>query len=277
MQKYLPTSKRVLQLIQESDKTNAKLKQLTRRRKQLIKEKVAIMHRFNADLQSCAPDLKLITSSVDNLWFLRFFTLKKDIRELARVHTNTILKIKHLGVKKLSLIKAWQKEARFNSDLDLIAPMLYEDAIRILELKTKIKELEKHIAKLIPSSHIAKTIQTIPGFATITSAELAGEIGTLERFESEASLALYLGMTNLNKDSGKQKGSKRSISTNRHAKMAIITATMKHAQHVKESKLYIEKKRAEGKKYQQAIRSLGRHLVRIIWSMIKQDRAYEIR
>ena len=129
MQKYLPTSKRVLQLIQESDKTNAKLKQLTRRRKQLIKEKVAIMHRFNADLQSCAPDLKLITSSVDNLWFLRFFTLKKDIRELARVHTSTILKIKHLGVKKLSLIKAWQKEARFNSDLDLIAPMLYEDAI----------------------------------------------------------------------------------------------------------------------------------------------------
>ncbi len=69
----------------------------------------------------------------------------------------------------------------------------------------------------------------------------------------------------------------RSISTNRHAKMAIITATMKHAQYVKESKLYIEKKRAEGKKYQQAIRSLGRHLVRVIWSMIKQDRAYEIR
>jgi hypothetical protein len=59
--------------------------------------------------------------------------------------------------------------------------------------------------------------------------------------------------------------------------MTMITATMKHTQHVEESKRYLEKKKAEGKKYQQAIRSIERHLVRVIWSMIQQDRAYEIR
>jgi transposase len=115
------------------------------------------------------------------------------------------------------------------------------------------------------------------GFAHVSAGSLAGEIGTLERFESEASLALYLGVANLDNSSGKSKGSKRNLATNKQAKMAMITATMKHAQHVEESKKYIEKKISEGKRYQQAIRSMARHLVRVIWSMIQQERAYEIR
>jgi len=52
---------------------------------------------------------------------------------------------------------------------------------------------------------------------------------------------------------------------------------MKHTQHIEESKKYLEKEKAEGKKYQQAICSIGRHLVRVIWNMIQQDRAYVIK
>ena len=155
--------------------------------------------------------------------------------------------------------------------------MLYDDALRILELKEKIKALEIQIKELIPSSKIARIIQTIPGFAHVSAGSLAGEIDNLERFESEASLALYLGMTNLDNSSGKHKGSKKNLSTNRHAKMAMLTATMKHVQHVEESNKYLEKKISEGKRYQQAIRSIARHLVRVIWNMIHQDREYEIR
>ncbi len=277
LQKHLPASKKVLQEIKPFDDINAKLKKLTRRRKQLVQEKVALINRFSTELQSVAPDLKLITGAVDNLWFLRFFTLKEDMRDLIRLRASTILKIKHLGPMKIALIQAWQKEAAFSPELEYTASMLYEDAIRILELKEKINQLKDDIAELIPLSHIAKTIETIPGFATISAGELAGEIGTLDRFNSEASLALYLGMTNLDNSSGKHRGSKRSLSTNRHAKMAMITATMKHTQHVEESKKYLEKKKANGKKYQQAIRSIGRHLVRVIWNMIQQDRAYVIK
>lgn len=277
LQKHLPASKQVLQEISPFDHTNTRLKKLTRRRKQLVQEKIALINRFSTELQSVAPDLKSITTAVDNLWFLRFLTLKEDMRDLVRLRASTILKIKHLGPMKIALIQAWQKEATFSPELEYTAPMLYEDASRILELKEKINQLQDDIAQLIPLSHIAKTIETIPGFATISSGELAGEIGTLDRFNSEASLALYLGMTNLDNSSGKYRGSKRSISTNRHAKMAMITATMKHTQHVEESKKYLEKKIAEGKRYQQAIRSIGRHLVRVIWNMIQQDRAYVIK
>ena len=41
-----------------------------------------------------------------------------------------------------------------------------------------------------------------PALETICSSELPGEIGTLVCFESEASLAMYLGMTVLDISSG---------------------------------------------------------------------------
>ncbi len=277
LQKHLPIAKKVLQEIKPSDDVNQKLKKLTRRRRQLVNEKVAISNRFSSDLQAVAPDLKAITKSIDNLWFLRFMTLRDDIRNLARVRESSILGVKYLGAKTLCIIQKWQKGATFSNELEYTACMIYDDAMRLLELKDKINKLTKQIDTLNSDSTIASHIKTIPGFATISAGELAGEIGTLKRFESEGSLALYLGMTNLDNSSGKQKGSKRNLATNRHAKNAMITATMKHVMYTDESKKYLKKKISEGKRYQQAIRSIGRHLVRVIWSMIKNDRSYEIR
>ena len=277
LRKHLPIAKEVLQEVKPSDTTNAQLKKLTRRRKQLVEERKAIANRFGSDLQAEVPDLKATTSSVDNLWFLRFITLRDNLVSLSRLHRNSIESIPYLSFKNVEKIIAWQKDARFTKSIEYISSMLYDDAMRILALKDKIKELEIQIKALIPSSKIATLIQTIPGFAHVSAGSLAGEIVTLERFESEASLALYLGVTNLDNSSGKSKGSKRNLATNRQAKMVMITATMKHTQHVEESKKYIEKKISEGKRYQQAIRSMARHLVRVIWNMLQQDRAYEIR
>ncbi|MDF1880061.1 IS110 family transposase [Sulfurimonas sp. MAG313] len=276
-QNHLPLAKEVLQEVIPSSENNIILKKLSRRRKQLVEEKIALTNRFGSDLQAVAPDLKNISLSIENLWFLRFFTLRDDLRHLVKLHRSTIEGIKHLGPMRSSIIAQWKKQASFSNDVQTVASMLYDDAVRILQLKEKIKDLEAQMKVLVPHSKIARLIETIPGFATVTASELAGEIGNIERFKSERSLALYVGMTNLDNSSGKRISSKRSISTNRHAKMAMLTATMKHTQHVEESKIYLAKKIAEGKRYQQGIRSMGRHLIRVIWNMIQNDRAYEIR
>ena len=61
------------------------------------------------------------------------------------------------------------------------------------------------------------------------------------------------------------------------AKAAMMTAVARHIDCVPESKAYYDRKRAEGKKHNQAVRALGRHLVRVIWSMLKNERDYELR
>jgi 50S ribosomal subunit-associated GTPase HflX len=46
---------------------------------------------------------------------------------------------------------------------------------------------------------------------------------------------------------------------------------------VPEARTYYEKKRREGKDHHQAMRSLARYLVKIIWAMAKNDRPYIIK
>ncbi|RFC37226.1 MAG: hypothetical protein DID92_2727743290 [Candidatus Nitrotoga sp. SPKER] len=57
----------------------------------------------------------------------------------------------------------------------------------------------------------------------------------------------------------------------------MMTAVARHITNAPLSRTYYDKKRAEGKKHNQAIRSLGRHLVRVIWALVKKGRKYEIR
>ncbi len=57
-----------------------------------------------------------------------------------------------------------------------------------------IKALEQKIVSSAAQSELAQTIGSIPGFGKISRAELAGEIGTMARFDSEAGLAIYLGI-----------------------------------------------------------------------------------
>jgi hypothetical protein len=57
----------------------------------------------------------------------------------------------------------------------------------------------------------------------------------------------------------------------------MMTAVDRHRKCVPESQRYYEKKRREGKKHNQAIRALGRHLCRIIFRMLKDNRLYEIK
>lgn len=64
---------------------------------------------------------------------------------------------------------------------------------------------------------------------------------------------------------------------NTRAKKAMMAAVARHMDNVEESKNYYNKKLAEGKKNNQAVRALGRHLVRVIWSMLKRNRDYELR
>jgi len=271
---HLPMAKDVLQEVRKSPRENEILKRLSRRRRRLVNERVRVLNNIQADLQAVCPGLLAITVEANNLWFLRFITSTDDLRKLARVREATIRKIPGIGAKYASIILSWQKQAQFSHDVEWVGEMIQEDAVRILELHDKIKSLEARMEEIAQESQIAQTLSTIPGFGDICIAELAGEIGTIERFNNESSLALYLGMTNLDNSSGKQKGSKPPRQVNARAKAAMMTATDRHRKRVPQSQNYYEKKRSQGKKHNQALRALGRHLCRIIFKMLQENRGY---
>ncbi|ADE15096.1 transposase IS116/IS110/IS902 family protein [Nitrosococcus halophilus Nc 4] len=274
---HLAVAKDVLQEVMPTPQENDKLKRLSRRRRALVEEKTRVLSRLQSDLQAVCPGLLAITQEAENLWFLRFLTCSTELTKLSRLRPSTLMKIPGVGRQYASIIQQWQKNASFSHEVDWVGEMIIEDARRILDLRDKIKALEARCKAVMNHSTIAPLTDSIPGFALVCSSELAGEIGTIDRFASERSLALYLGMANLDHSSGKFHGSKAPKHVNKRAKGAMMTGVDRHRKCVPESQRYYEKKRAEGKSHNQAIRALGRQLCRIIFKMLKQNRAYEIR
>jgi transposase len=84
-------------------------------------------------------------------------------------------------------------------------------------------------------------------------------------------------MAPLDNSSGRRKGTRHAKQVNIRARTAMMTAMNRHILRVGESEQYYRKKRNEGKKHNQAIRSLGRHMVRVLWSMIRNGHFYENR
>ena len=63
---------------------------------------------------------------------------------------------------------------------------------------------------------------------------------------------------------------------NVRAKAAMMIATAKNTASVPQSRAFYDKKRSQGKTHNQALRALGRNLVRVMWSMFKHGRDYTI-
>jgi len=274
LQSHLPLAKGVLQAVEPVPEANRRLKRIARRRRQLVNEKIRVQNRLQSDLQAVCPSLLDITKSVDNLWFLHFLTCRELLPKLQRLHIKSLLEIPGVGLNYASLIRDWQSQARFSDEAEYVCPMILEDARRLLALMTTIKALESEIDQQMTDSVCAQHIDTIPGFGRVCSAELAGEIGTLDRFPKQSSFSLYLGMAPLDNQSGAHKGAKPPKHVNTRARRAMMTAACRHMACVPESRAYYDKKRAEGKTHNKAVRALGRHLSRVIWSMLRDDRDY---
>ena len=273
----LAIARGVLQEIVAATQEAERLKRLTRRRRQLVNEKVRVLNRMQSDLQAVCPGLLAITAEADNLWFLSLLGAREDIRRLAGLRPTSLLALEGVGRAYCAKIEAWQREALFSHEAEWAGPMIVADARRVLALKGEIAALDQLIEPLIDGCETARRLRTIPGFGPTCSGELAGEIGAIERFATEASLALYLGMAVLDHSSGTHTGTKRPRQVNARAKAAMMTAVARHMEQVPSSRAYYDKKRAQGKMHNQAVRALGRQLVRVIWSMLKHQRDYEVR
>src|SRR5207244_4421642 len=90
-------------------------------------------------------------------------------------------------------------------------------------------------------------------------------------------MEIYTCMVTLQNRKGKYQRNKPTKHNNTRSKAAIMTALDRHRKYVPQSQKYYEKKRAQGKSHNQAIRALGRHLCRIIYKMLKEKREYEVR
>lgn len=253
------------------------LRALTQRRRRLVQERTRMSSRLQAQLQALCPGLISITGSVGNLWFLNFLKCRPQLDQLRRLRPTTALKIAGVGQLRAAAIGRWQGDCEVSQDATWMSPLVQADVARLLQLRLEILQLERLLPKVGAECRLFQLLFSIPGFGVIAAAELSARIGPLHRFPTSDALALYLGVAPLDYSSGKRSGSRRARLVNRAAKNALCQATGRHRRLVDESRRFYERKMQQnGGRYAKAIRALARHLVRVIWSMAKNDREYKI-
>ena len=146
--------------------------------------------------------------------------------------------------------------------------------IRFMEKQKKEldQEIKKHM-KLIPN-----TLLSIPGFGPVCTAGILAEIGCIERFKSQASLAKYAGLAWTQHQSAEfEAENTKSISSgNRYLKYYLHEAALLLVSCNTEYKNFYKRKYDEVKlhKHKRALALTARKLVRLVFHLLKYQCLY---
>ena len=145
----------------------------------------------------------------------------------------------------------------------------------IQELTIEINEIEAAI-KRIMDEEIHSPILTIPGISYRMGAMIIAEIGDFSRFDSADKILAYAGMFPSTYQSGQLDNcySHMEKRGSRYLRYALYNATKYVCQWDESFRVYLEKKRSEGKHYNVALSHASKKLVRLIFALEKSGQAY---
>lgn len=261
------------------------LKQLTRFRAHLVKERTALKNRLTSIADRTFPELAGLFSdkhsatahailgeygSAAKVASTDIRTLTKTVKRASRGHFNRA---------KADQIKA---AARNSVGTTFAADALSFEARRVTELIAyldgEVATLDAEIARLL-DAEIGGILQTIPGVGPVCAAVIAAEIGDPDRFEDPRKLVAFAGMDATKFQSGKFEGSEQHMSKRGSAPLrdALMTAADKARIYDPYFGDYYDSLRAKGKHHYVAISAVARKLCGVILALLKERRPYEPR
>ena len=148
----------------------------------------------------------------------------------------------------------------------------YMEHIRYTE--KQIAELDEKIAELY--SHFNTPLTTIPGIGPTLAAVILSEVGDISRFSSAAKLAAFAGIDPTVKQSGEFTATHNHMSKrgSPYLRRAIWQASTVAVNCDPTLKAFMEKKRAEGKPYMNAVGHVTRKLTNIIYAVLRDNKPY---
>jgi transposase len=153
-----------------------------------------------------------------------------------------------------------------------------ESLLKLIEyIEGQIKEVETRILTLWETVKDKHYLQTIPGISDLMAATIWAEIGDVENFSHPDQIVAFAGYDPKVKESGNKKiilgpNKKGSRMLRWVLGRAVVQANLFNPI----IKQYFKKKISEGKHYNTALCATAKKLIRIIWSVEKNKRAFQI-
>jgi hypothetical protein len=146
----------------------------------------------------------------------------------------------------------------------------------IRTLQSQLKTLDKTIAQELAA--IPQTLASVPGLGPVWTAGLIAELGDITRFDDEAAIAQFAGLTWEAKESGNFQAEDTALSKrgNSYLRYYLVEAANSVRIHCPEYAQYYAAKYAETPKHahQRALVLTARKLVRLIDVLLREGKRY---
>ncbi len=257
------------------------LRELCRARTFIVDMTADLKRKVIALLDQTFPEYETIFSDIFGLTSSELLLNCSTPEEILAIDTERLAEILEApSRKRFRTAKAEQiKEAAANSfgvvleygSMGLLIKQ-YMEHIRYTE--KQIAEIEKKISELY--SHFNTPLTTIPGIGPTLAAAILSEIGDISRFSSATKLAAFAGIDPTVKQSGEFTATHNHMSKrgSPYLRRAIWQASTVAVNCDPRLKAFMEKKRAEGKPYMNAIGHVTRKLTNIIYAVLRDNKPY---
>jgi transposase len=261
----------------------AELQLLLARRRDLITDQSRSITRLRETLLSLFPALEraLDLNSKGPLTLLTHYQSPAQLRRAGHKRVATYLKNRgvkgsnKVADKALAAAKAQSVTLPAQEVASRIVAQLAND---VLGFKERIESIDEEIGQHFFARPEARILTSLPGMGPILGAEFLVAVGDIRAFESADRLAAYAGLVPAARDSGKRVGNnKRMRGGNKILKRVFYQSAFASLRSAPESRIFYERKRAEGKRHTQALIALARRRVNVVWAMLRDGSAFESR
>lgn len=145
-----------------------------------------------------------------------------------------------------------------------------------MQLRQRIKDTDKAIEAAVGTHPQAAIMRSLPGMGPLVAAEFTVAVGDLSTFPSADHLAAYAGLAPIPRDSGKRTGNlHRPQRYNRRLCRVFYMSALTTLKTNGPNRTYYQRKRAEGRKHQQALIALARRRVDVLWALLRDNRPFQ--
>lgn len=250
------------------------LKSLSRERFKLVEEKRKIKQTIYNYIVRMFPEyLKLFSNIYQGSSFDILYKYP-GVSLIDRAHYESIAKLLH-GKCKVDAYTIKERAKDSIGDRSRYLSILLKNSLDELKsINNRIDTITSKIQELV--INLNTKVLSIPGISYVTAGIILGEIGDIFRFRSAESLISYSGLDIEVYESGKYKATNKSISKkgSKYLRYALYQVAKVIWINDPVFNEYYLKKKSEGKHYYVILGHIEKKIVRLIYSILKNNKEY---
>lgn len=271
-----------LQPVRRSDPIATDLRLLTAHRTDLVCDRVRAINRLRATMLEYFPGLERAfdySKSKAALILLSGYQTPEALRRIGATRLAAWLKAR--GARNSATVAqvavdAAQAQRSTLPAQTVGAKLVARLAAEIAAIDEELKQIDIDIASRFEHHRSAEILTSMPGFGPVLAATFLAQIGgNLDGFDSVGRLACVAGLAPVPRDSGRISGNlHRPRRFNRRLLRTCYLAALSSLKNSPASRVFYDRKRAEGKSHKQALIALARRRINVIWAMLRDHTHY---